>query len=106
MVVSADTRAPEDGTEGPRHDYEVNLERLNAQMLSQSDIKASRLGRMLMRLFGAPITLAWFAYRRRTDFDVVFTDGEHVGLPFALLLKASGSRLTHVTIGHRITATK
>jgi glycosyltransferase involved in cell wall biosynthesis len=49
---------------------------------------------------------ALLAFRARADFDVILTDGEHIGIPLALLLKLSRSKIRHVTIGHRIAASK
>ena len=34
------------------------------------------------------------------------TDGEHIGIPLALLLKLARAHTPHVTIGHRLTASK
>src|SRR5579883_2757557 len=52
------------------------------------------------------ITLALAGYRRRHQFDAIFTNGENVALPLALLLKGSRKRPTHVTIGHRLSTPK
>jgi glycosyltransferase involved in cell wall biosynthesis len=37
---------------------------------------------------------------------VIVTDGEHIGIPLALLLKAASASVPHITIGHRLTAAK
>src|SRR5207253_2329380 len=34
------------------------------------------------------------------------TDGEHIGIPLALLLKLAQSKKAHVTIGHRLSTSK
>ncbi len=64
---------------------------------------------MLRRLAGlvgmAPLQ-AWLAFRERGRYDVIVTDGEHIGIPLALLLKIVRSRVGHITIGHRLTAAK
>jgi glycosyltransferase involved in cell wall biosynthesis len=49
---------------------------------------------------------AWLAFRERGRYDVIVTDGEHIGIPLALLLKLTRSRTGHITIGHRLTAGK
>jgi glycosyltransferase involved in cell wall biosynthesis len=49
---------------------------------------------------------AWIAFRKRASYDVIVTDGEHIGIPLALLLKAARSRIGHITIGHLLTAGK
>ena len=52
------------------------------------------------------LALAWMAYRRRNEFDAIFTNGENVSLPLALLFKGSTKRPRHITIGHRLSAPK
>jgi hypothetical protein len=42
------------------------------------------------------------ALSRAKDFDVVFTDGEHLGLPLALLLRALRVGTPQLTIGHNL----
>ncbi len=46
------------------------------------------------------------AFQRRRDYDVILTDGEHIGIPLALLLKVVRHPIPHVTIGHRLSASK
>jgi glycosyltransferase involved in cell wall biosynthesis len=70
------------------------------------EVTRTCLGRIARRLGLATVMLAWAAFRQRADFDVILTDGEHVGLPLALLLKCARASTRHVTIGHRLTAPK
>jgi glycosyltransferase involved in cell wall biosynthesis len=49
---------------------------------------------------------AWLAFTRRTDYAAIVTDGEHIGIPLAMLLKLTRARVAHVTIGHRLAAPK
>ncbi len=44
------------------------------------------------------------AMRRLEGLDVVFSDGEHVGLPMALALRSVRGRPAHLMIGHHLTA--
>ncbi|MBO0685688.1 MAG: glycosyltransferase, partial [Candidatus Dormibacteraeota bacterium] len=46
---------------------------------------------------------AMHAARRLKGFDVVFSDGEHVGVPLALAMQALGSSVPHVMLGHHLT---
>jgi glycosyltransferase involved in cell wall biosynthesis len=55
---------------------------------------------------GKAIAQAVLAFARRGSYDVILTDGEHIGIPLAMLLKLVGDRTAHVTIGHRISASK
>lgn len=41
--------------------------------------------------------------RRAADFDAVFSDGEHVGVPLALAMRARGVRRPHLMLGHHLT---
>ena len=91
---------------GPRKDYRVLAEVLGASVIDYAAVEGSDSLRRLARVVGTPVAQAWRAFRRRHEFDAILTDGEHIGIPLALLLKLSGSRVPHVTIGHRITAAK
>ncbi|MFN0071794.1 MAG: glycosyltransferase family 4 protein [Chloroflexota bacterium] len=106
LVISAQIAGPTANPLSPRRDYHVLRERLDAEILSIGDIPSSRVATALCRIVGAPAALAWLSFSRRSQYDVVLTDGEQVGLLFALLLKIARSKLIHLTIGHRITATK
>jgi glycosyltransferase involved in cell wall biosynthesis len=52
--------------------------------------------------------LAWACFRQRRNYNILFTDGEQVGLPLALLLKfaAWGPRPRHSMIAHRLSVRK
>jgi glycosyltransferase involved in cell wall biosynthesis len=65
-----------------------------------------RVGRAVARVVGEDALLAWECFRRRKRYDVVFTDGEQVGLPFAALLWLSRRRPRHLMIGHRLSPRK
>jgi glycosyltransferase involved in cell wall biosynthesis len=91
---------------GPRKDYRVLAEKMDADILDIRAASQSRVCRLLTSAAGVAVGQAWQAFRRRGDYDVIVTDGEHIGLPLALLLKLTGSPIKHVTIGHRLTAWK
>jgi glycosyltransferase involved in cell wall biosynthesis len=44
------------------------------------------------------------ALRRLHGFDVVFSDGEHVGIPLALAMRGLGLTTPHLVIGHHLTS--
>jgi len=104
LVVSASLGG--DAVIGPRKDYRVLAEALGATVLDYTAVHRSAALRRLARFTGMPVAQAWLAFRRRHEFDAIFTDGEHVGIPLAGLLKLARARVAHVTIGHRITASK
>jgi glycosyltransferase involved in cell wall biosynthesis len=105
LVVSAINR-PGLLEREPRKDYAVLQRRLNADVLDRSAIQRSRLARWIARAAGPAPAQAWLAFRLRHRYAAMVTDGEHIGIPLALLLKAARSSVAHVTIGHRVTAAK
>ena len=61
---------------------------------------------LVRRLAGRDAALAWLGFRRCKGYEVIFSNGENVGIPLALLLKFAGRRPRHVSIGHRLSAGK
>lgn len=104
LVVGTDTSR--DMKAGPRRDYAVLAQALGATVLDLGDVRRSRAARAIGRVAGPAAAQAWLAFRRRATFDAIVTDGEHVGIPLALLLRLTHSPVRHVTIGHRLTAKK
>lgn len=107
LVISAQ---PPDGLAGavaagrePRRDYAMLRAALQADLLCPADARRTRLGRLIARAAGIRPALAWAAFRRRRSYDAIYTDGENVGLPLALLLKLRGRRAgrpRHVMLTH------
>src|SRR5256885_2324578 len=79
---------------------------LGADVIDRSSIKHSPVARLIARMLGIPCAQAWLASRIARRYRVVLTDGEHIGIPLAALLKLGRSNVTHITIGHRVTAAK
>jgi hypothetical protein len=52
------------------------------------------------------VAMAQYAFRNRGRFDAIFTNGENVALPLAMLFKSVTNRPRHVTIGHRLSPAK
>ena len=104
VVVGTDTTR--DTTSGPRRDYAASAELLGATILDQRSTQRSLAARMIRSIVGPIPAQAWLAYRRRGEYDAIVTDGEHLGIPLALLLRLSRSAVRHVTIGHRLSAGK
>lgn len=90
----------------PRRDYYVLQTALDADLLFRDEGSRTRVGRALRSIGGARLALAWEAFRRSHIYDVVYTDAENVGLPFALLLKlrallrGSAKQPRHVMLTH------
>src|SRR6516164_2796456 len=91
---------------GPRKDFVVLADRLGADVIDYESVEQSRSARLIKRVLGVAAAQAWLAFGRRNEADAILTDGEHIGIPLALMLKLTGARTAHVTIGHRITASK
>lgn len=104
LTVGADTE--QDTSAGPRRDYAVLADSLGATIIDRRDVARSRVARALNAIGGIGPAEAWLAYRCRSRYDVIVTDGEHAGIPLALLLRTSRSTVKHVTIGHRLSARK
>jgi len=107
FVVSAN--APNGETadpSGPRKDYDVIARRLGADVLDWTQTRRTLPLRLLAKAIGVARTQALLAFTRRRQYDVIVTDGEHIGIPLALLLKVAGANVPHITIGHRLTASK
>jgi glycosyltransferase involved in cell wall biosynthesis len=84
----------------PRKDFFELARELRADVIDYSTIEERRTWRWLAQLLGKPFAQAWIAFQRRGSYAGVFTDGEHVGIPLALLLSLVRWRPRHVTIGH------
>ena len=90
----------------PRKDYTALAEALNADVLDYAAVERSLLGRTVARVAGLAFAQAALAWLRSERYDAILTDGEHVGIPLALLLKLKRSSVAHVTIGHRLSTSK
>lgn len=64
------------------------------------------LVRLVRRVAGRDAALALMAFLRCRTLDAIFTNGENLGIPLALLLKLRRRRPRHVMIGHRLSAPK
>jgi glycosyltransferase involved in cell wall biosynthesis len=106
LVISADLSDGPPSGPGPRKDYWVLASTLQATVLDRSWIERSRAGRLVALLVGPAVVLAWLAFRRHRHYGAVLTDGEHLGIPLALLFKLAGATIPHLTIGHRLSAAK
>ena len=62
--------------------------------------------RLAGKLGGPDAALAWMAFVRRRDCGAIFSNGENVGVPLALLLGSVPGGPRHVTIGHRLSTGK
>jgi len=107
MVVNADLpHGLNSDSRGPRKDYTALAAALDASVLDRTLTERSMAGRLIRRVLGVSVAQACLAFSSRHQYDVLLTDGEQIGIPLALLLKAANMRMPHVMIGHRISAAK
>jgi glycosyltransferase involved in cell wall biosynthesis len=93
----------------PPRDYTALQQELDAEVIHPFDALTTRTGRLIKRLFGPFAALTWAAFRRRHEYDIIYTDTEIVGLTLALLLKLSLTRPGHphhVTLSHVLSPLK
>jgi glycosyltransferase involved in cell wall biosynthesis len=102
MLVSAraDDQLRGDVRDGnrPRPEY-LRLEEEGVELLDWSRLQTPPAKRSWM----GSTRHAQAALRRLADFDVVFSDGEQVGVPLALGMMARGIKTPHLVLGHRLT---
>jgi glycosyltransferase involved in cell wall biosynthesis len=96
----------------PRADYLEMARAFDADLLDYAEARrsAGRFGRLLERVGGPDLTLAWECFKRRNRYSAIVTDGEQVGIPLAWLLKFFGGgprrRPRHLMITHIISVKK
>lgn len=95
----------------PRADYLELAHACDADLIDYAAAHRSGgwIARLLERTGSRDLGLAWTCFRRRGDYTVIFTDGEQVGIPLALLCKYFGwasRRPYHLMITHVISTPK
>jgi glycosyltransferase involved in cell wall biosynthesis len=93
----------------PRPDYHAMAEAMGADLIDHAEAHAAagRVARLMGRLIGANVLLAWACFRRRKRYDLIFTDGEQIGLPLAAMCRVGGRRgVRHFMIVHILTVRK
>lgn len=95
----------------PRVDYLEMTRAFDADILDYTQARkvGGPLGHVLERIGGADLVLAWACFKLRAQYSAIFTDGEQVGIPLALLLKFLGfgrPRPAHLMIVHILSVKK
>ena len=100
-------RAIADGRR-PRADYLEMAEVFSADLLDHREALATSgwMGRAVRWLLGDDVLLAVACFQRRKRYRIVFTDGEQVGIPYALMTWLARRRPRHVMIGHVLSPRK
>jgi glycosyltransferase involved in cell wall biosynthesis len=108
-VVDAATAARVAAGERPRADYLEMARAFGADLIDYTEARRSTgwFGRLLEKIGGPNLTLAWACFKRRSNYKVIFTDGEQVGIPLALMCKlARCKRTKHLMIVHILSVGK
>lgn len=93
----------------PQADYRALAAAFGADLLDYTRARQSTgmVGRWLARIGGPNLLLAWACFQQRHKYRVIFTDGEQVGLPFALLCKLGGRQgIKHLMLVHILSVGK
>jgi glycosyltransferase involved in cell wall biosynthesis len=103
MLVSAcaDSGLRREVAEGvrPRPEYLLLESEYGVELLDWSRLPGPSRGRSGWRF----ALHAAAALRAIDHYDIVFSDGEHVGIPLALALRATANTTPHLVIGHHMT---
>jgi len=108
-VIAADIHEQIASGKRPRADYLELARGFNADLLDYAAARkiAGRMGRVLEKLGGPNLILAFACWKVRKRYQAIVTDGEQVGLPLAALLKLTpGPRPRHLMIVHVLSERK
>ena len=96
----------------PVPDYLAMSQKFDADLLDYPGARAASgfFGKLIEKLAGRNALLAWACFIQARRYRVIFTDGEQVGIPLALLLKSLGwllsSRPRHLMLVHILSVGK
>jgi glycosyltransferase involved in cell wall biosynthesis len=93
----------------PRADYLELARSFNADLIDYAAARmiAGRTGRVLEKLGGPNLVLAYACWKIRKSCEAIITDGEQIGLPLAAFFKLTpGARPRHLMIVHVISERK
>jgi glycosyltransferase involved in cell wall biosynthesis len=92
----------------PTMDYHALQMALDADIMDYGSLDADGRPALvrIARRAGRDVALAALGYAQRRDYDVIFANGENVGIPLAAMLRVHRDRPIHVLIGHRPSARK
>ncbi|MCP4427762.1 MAG: glycosyl transferase family 1, partial [Chloroflexi bacterium] len=88
-IVDPDVEGQIARGERPLADYVAMARTFDADLLDYAAARrrAGWMGKLLEKIGGANLMLAWVCFKLRKRYRVIFTDGEQVGLPLAFFLK-------------------
>lgn len=111
LVPSVAKQEVADAVRADKHpimDYYALQTALNADLLDYAalDLQATPTLVRVARRFGKDAALAALGYTFRHKYDIIYTNGENVGIPLAALMKRHFKRPGHVMIGHKVSTGK
>lgn len=88
-TIAPDIRTQIANGQRPVADYLAMADTFDADLLDYPRARrlGGKFGQLLEKVGGANLLLAWICYRERHHYHVIFTDGEQIGIPLALLTK-------------------
>jgi glycosyltransferase involved in cell wall biosynthesis len=109
-MIAADLHTKVAAGERPQADYVAMAQSFGADLIDYPTAReiAGTFGKLLERVGGPDLVLAWACFKLRGCYKVIFTDGEQIGLPLAALMKFLGpsKRPRHLMITHIISVPK
>ena len=110
-TIKPEVRAEVAAGKRPRPDYLEMARAFDADLIDYAEAHRSRnfVGHVLAKLGGRNLLLAYECFRRRGRYRAIFTDGEQIGIPVALMLKLLGRgplRTRHLMIAHLLSVGK
>lgn len=109
-TIAPDIETQIERGERPLTDYIAMARTFNADLIdfAQARRQTGLIGKLMEKLGGPKLMLAWACFILRKKYRVIFTDGEQIGLPLALFLKffGFGSRPRHLMIVHILSVGK
>ena len=92
----------------PTMDYCALQSRLSAVIADYGALETDkRLSvRLVRRLIGRDAALAALGFLERRRYDAIFSNGENVSIPLALLFSLARRRPAHILIGHHLSTPK
>ena len=109
-TIPPDIEAQIERGERPLTDYVAMARRFNADLIDFTEARRQTgiVGKLMEKIGGPKLMLAWTCFLLRKKYRVIFTDGEQIGLPLALFLKffSFGARPRHLMIVHILSVGK
>ncbi len=109
-VIDPDVEGQIARGERPEADYIAMARDFGADLLDYDDARrrGGRFGQFLEKIGGKNVMMAWACFKLRNQYQLIFTDGEQIGLPFAFFLKFMniGKRPHHLMIVHILSVGK